>query len=69
MLADEEQGLGESFSKESVERGEEVIELKAFVVKNIFGVIRPLNVSLFIVEESGLGQMGSGDMIGDEPRL
>lgn len=69
MLADDEHGLGESFSKESVERGEEVIELKAFVVKNIFGVIRPLKVSLFIVEESGLGQIGSGDIIGDEPRL
>lgn len=64
----DEHGLGESFSKECVESGELVIELKAFVVMNIFGVIRPLN-SLLVVEESGLGQIGSGDMIGEEPRL
>lgn len=66
-MAEDEHGLGESFSKECVDNGELVIELKAFVM-NIFGVIRPLN-SLFVVEESGLGQIGRGDMIGDEPRL
>lgn len=63
------EGLGESFSKECVESGEDVIELnvelKAFVT-NIFGVVRPLKVSLFVVEESGLGHIGKGDMIGDE---
>lgn len=64
-LVDEELGLGESFSKECVESGDEVIELKAFVVMNIFGVIRPLKVSLFAVDESGLGHIGNGD----EPRL
>lgn len=67
-MTDDEEGLGESFSNECVERGDEVMELKAFVVMNIFGVIRPLN-SLFVVEESGLGQIGSGDIIGDDPRL
>lgn len=63
-LADE--GDGESFSSEIVDRGDEVMELKAFVM-NIFGVERP--VSLLLVDESGLGQMGKGDMMGDDPRL
>lgn len=68
-MTDDEHGDGESLSqKECVESGDEVIELKAFVVMNIFGVIRPLN-SLFVVDESGLGQIGSGDMIGELPRL
>jgi hypothetical protein len=51
-----------------VERGDDVIELKAFVM-NIFGVDRPPASQLLLVDESGLGQMGKGDMIGDEPRL
>lgn len=63
-------GLGESFSNECVDNGDDVmelnVELKAFVTY-IFGVIRPLNVSLF--DDSGLGHIGRGDMIGEEPRL
>lgn len=58
---------GESFSKEKVDKGDEVIELKAFVM-NIFGVERPVS-QLLLVDESGLGQIGKGDMIGDDPRL
>lgn len=63
-----------SFSNECVDNGDDVIELnvelKAFVVTNIFGVIRPLNVSLLLVHESsGLGHIGNGDIIGDVPRL
>jgi hypothetical protein len=60
------EGDGESFSKEIDESGDDVMELNAFVM-NIFGVDRP--VSLWFVEESGLGQMGKGDIIGDDPRL
>lgn len=60
-------GDGESFSNERVDNGEDVIELKAFVM-NIFGVERPVSV-LWLVDESGLGQMGKGDIIGDDPRL
>lgn len=63
----EEEGDGESFSKEMVDNGDDVMELKAFVI-NIFGVERPVSV-LWLVEESGLGQIGKGDMIGDDPRL
>ena len=63
----DEDGEGESFSKELVDNGDDVIELKAFVM-NIFGVDRPVSLLLF-VEESGLGQMGKGDMIGDDPLL
>lgn len=58
---------GESFSKEKVDNGDDVIELKAFVMI-IFGVERPVSL-LLLVEESGLGQIGKGDMIGDDPRL
>jgi hypothetical protein len=65
-LADEE-GDGESFSNEIVDSGDDVIELKAFVM-NIFGVERPVSL-LLLVEESGLGQIGKGDIIGDDPRL
>lgn len=63
----EEDGEGTSFSSEIVERGDDVIELKAFVM-NIFGVERPVSL-LLLVDESGLGQMGKGDIMGDEPRL
>lgn len=66
-LLGEGDGAGESVSDEIAGTGDEVIELKAFVM-NIFGVERPVSV-LWLVEESGLGQMGRGDMIGDDPRL
>lgn len=58
---------GESFSNEMVDNGDDAIELKAFVM-NIFGVERPVSL-LWFVEESGLGQIGKGDIIGDDPRL
>lgn len=61
-LVDEE-GDGESFSNEMADKGDDVMELKAFVM-NIFGVERPVSQLLF-VEESGLGQIGKGD----DPRL
>lgn len=60
-------GDGESFSKEIVDNGDDVIELKAFVM-NIFGVKRPVSL-LLLVDESGLGQIGKGDIMGEEPRL
>lgn len=60
-------GEGKSFSNEIVESGDDAIELKAFVM-NIFGVERPVSL-LWLVEESGLGQIGNGDIIGDDPRL
>jgi hypothetical protein len=63
----EEDGEGESFSSEIVESGDDVIELKAFVM-NIFGVKRPVSL-LLLVDESGLGQIGKGDIMGDDPRL
>lgn len=63
----DDDGDGESFSKEMVDKGDDVIELKAFVM-NIFGVERPVSLLLF-VEESGLGQIGKGDIIGDDPLL
>lgn len=66
MLGDGD-GVGESVSDETAGTGDEVIELKAFVM-NIFGVERPVSV-LWFVEESGLGHIGSGDMIGEDPRL
>lgn len=66
VLTDDD-GEGESFSNEMVDNGDDVIELKAFVM-NIFGVERPVS-QLLLVDESGLGQMGKGDMIGDDPRL
>lgn len=65
-LADDD-GEGESFSSEIVDSGDDVMELKAFVM-NIFGVDRPVSL-LLLVEESGLGQIGKGDMIGEDPRL
>lgn len=49
-------GVGESVSDETVGKGDEVVELKAFVI-NIFGVDRPVSLLLF-VDESGLGQIG-----------
>lgn len=63
----DEDGDGESFSSELVDSGDDVMELNAFVM-NIFGVERPVSL-LLLVDESGLGQMGKGDMIGDDPRL
>jgi hypothetical protein len=58
MLAE---GLGVSLSNECIDNGDEVIELN---FDKIFGVTRPLNVSL-CVELSGDGQIGNGD----DPRL
>lgn len=63
----DEDGDGESFSSEIVDSGDDVMELKAFVM-NIFGVERPVSL-LLLVDESGLGQIGNGDIIGDDPRL
>jgi hypothetical protein len=54
-------GLGVSLSNECIDSGDEVIELN---FDKIFGVTRPLNVSL-CVELSGDGQIGNGD----DPRL
>lgn len=61
----------ESFSSSEIdERGDEVEELlKTFVVMNIFGVERPPVSQPLWFDESGLGHVISGDMMGDEPRL
>lgn len=65
---DDDDGDCESFSIEIVDNGDDdVVELKTFVI-NIFGVKRPPFSQLWF-DESGLGQMGKGDIIGDEPRL
>lgn len=60
-------GDGASFSEDIVDNGDDVMELKGFVM-NIFGVERPVSL-LWLVEESGLGQIGKGDIIGEDPRL
>lgn len=59
----DDDGDGESFSDEIVDNGDDVMELKGFVM-NIFGVDRPVSM-LWLVDESGLGQIGKGE----DPRL